>query len=537
MFIAEKKELNKIMSYSVAIYVRLSDEDRNKKYKGDESASIQNQKSMLKAYCTERNWDIYDIYVDEDYSGTDNNRPSFNRMLKDCENGNVNLVLCKDQSRFSRDIVTVETYINDKFLDWGVRFIGVADNSDSDNEMYSSMRLFQGAYNELYVRDISNKIRKTLTHKREQGQFTGSFAPYGYLIDPNDKNHLVIDTAVSDNVKKVFEMYSGGSGYRAIAIYLNEQGIPNPTAYKQMTGSNFYNHNVQSSSSKGLWTYSTIYNMVRNETYTGSLVQGKTHHISYKNHKKKKVSADDWIRVPNTHDAIIDVATWNKVQERLQSRKRVSKITQELLPLSGKVKCACCGKPMKPHTSWNKKHTRQYHSLKCGSYLNGAMNCTNTVCINRDKLEIFVTQQINEKIKQYCDADSITLIDRHKEKIQELTDVTNAYTEQVNDKETKLTRVYEDYIENIISAQQYKIISTKIADDIVELKQRLESVQKQLKCIEDFQTQETDKKTLIQKYLHINKLTYSITDDLIDTIFIGECNADKEREIIINWKI
>ena len=133
------------MSISVAIYVRLSDEDKDKKYKGDESASIQNQKSMLTAYCKERNWDIYDIYVDEDYSGTDKNRPAFNRMLKDCEKGNVNLVLCKDQSRFSRDIVTVETYINDKFLEWGVRFIGVADNSDSENEMYSKIRLMKGA--------------------------------------------------------------------------------------------------------------------------------------------------------------------------------------------------------------------------------------------------------------------------------------------------------------------------------------------------------------------------------------------------------
>lgn len=204
------------MGISVAIYVRLSDEDRNKKFKGDESESIQNQKSLLIAYCKERNWDIYDIYVDEDYSGTDKNRPAFNRMLKDCEKGLVNVVLCKDQSRFSRDIITVEQYINDKFLEWGVRFIGVADNSDSENEAYSYLRLMQGMYNEIYVKDISAKIRTTLQHKREQGQFTGSFAPYGYAIDPKNKNHLIIDPVAAENVRMIFDMYAQGNGYRSI---------------------------------------------------------------------------------------------------------------------------------------------------------------------------------------------------------------------------------------------------------------------------------------------------------------------------------
>lgn len=525
------------MSYSVAIYVRLSDEDRDKKYKGDESASIQNQKSMLTAYCKERNWDIYDIYVDEDYSGTDRNRPAFNRMLKDCENGNVNLVLCKDQSRFSRDIVTVETYINDKFLEWGIRFVGVADNSDSDNEMYATMRLMQGAYNEMYVRDISTKIRKTLTHKREQGQFTGSFAPYGYAVDPKNKNHLVIDTIAAENVKKIFDLYVNGNGYRTIVQYLNDQGIPSPSLYKKMNGSKFYNHNGQGSTSEGFWTQTTIYTILRNETYTGTLVQGKSHSVSYKNHKKKKVSPEDWIRVPDTHEAIIDSATWNKAQERIQERQRVSRVTQVLNPLSGKVKCAVCGKSMKRNVYWNKKHTIQYYGLQCGTYKIGAMNCANTKQISGKDLETFIIQQINTHIRKLCNADKITLIDRQQEKIQELTETTKKYNEQVKEKEVKLTRVYEDYIEDVISIEQYKIISVKISGEITELRSKCENVQSQLKRTEDLRTQETDKKTLIHKYLYVDKLTYDVVDDFIESILIGEYEIGKDRKIIINWKI
>ena len=134
----------------VAIYCRLSIEDTDKSG-NDASASIENQKAMLRDYCRERDWEIYDIYVDDGYSGIDRNRPEFNRMLRDCEAGKIDIVLCKDQSRFARDTVVIEQFINDKFIEWGVRFIGVADNADTNNESYSTMRLFTSAYNEMYV--------------------------------------------------------------------------------------------------------------------------------------------------------------------------------------------------------------------------------------------------------------------------------------------------------------------------------------------------------------------------------------------------
>lgn len=290
----------------VAIYCRLSIEDKDKS-DNDASASIQNQKAMLRDYCHERDWEIYDIYVDDGYSGIDRSRPEFNRMLRDCEKGNIDIVLCKDQSRFSRDTVVIEQLINDKFLEWGIRFIGVADNADTDSESYSTMRLFTSAYNEMYVKDISAKIRRTLVYKREQGQFIASFAPYGYMIDAEDKHHLVIDEETASVVRQIFDMYISGAGYRAIVLKLNSDGIVSPTEYKRLKGAKYVNLNADTSNARGLWTQSTVARILANEMYTGTLVQGKSYHISYKNKKRKKVEQADWIRIPNTHEAKIQL--------------------------------------------------------------------------------------------------------------------------------------------------------------------------------------------------------------------------------------
>ena len=525
------------MSISVAIYVRLSDEDRNKKYKGDESESIQNQKSMLTDFCRERNWEIYDIYNDEDYSGTDRNRPEFNRMIADCESGRVTLVLCKHQDRFARDNELVNHYIHDKFLEWGVRFKSVIDHIDTDNENTKKQSQILALTSEWYCEDTSKKIKSVLQHKREQGQFTGSFAPYGYAIDPKNKNHLIIDPVAAENVKLIFDLYAQGNGYRAIVIELNSRGIPSPTLYKQMCGSKFYNANVQDSHSKGLWTHSTIFTMIRNEIYTGTLVQGKSHNVSYKNHKKKRVNESEWIRVPNTHDAIIDPLTWQKVQERLQGRVRVDTITQTLSPLAGKVKCAVCGKPMKRNTYWNKAHTIKYYGLQCGTYKIGAMNCANTKSISGMQLEAFLIQQINTHIRQFCYTNKLTLLDKHQEKIDTLTGTINLYKEQIADKENKVTKMYEDYLDGTISAEQYKIISNKFTDTIAELNAKCENIQGQIAHIESIKSEEADKKAIIDKYLYVDKLTREIVDDFIDTVYIGEYEAGKDRKITIDWKI
>lgn len=520
----------------VGIYCRLSIEDKDK-LKTDDSQSIQNQKAMLRDYCRERDWEIYNIYCDDGYSGIDRTRPAFNRLLQDCEAGKINIVLCKDQSRFSRDTIVIEQYINDKFLEWGIRFIGVADNADSDSEIYGTMRLFTSAYNEMYVKDISSKIRRTLTYKREQGQFIGSFAPYGYRTDPNDKHNLIIDEETAPNVKLIFDMYIQGNGYRKIVQELNSRGVPSPSAYKRQTGSKYVNCNADSSNSKGLWTQSTIASVLRNEMYTGTLVQGKSHHISYKNKKRKKVAENKWVRVPDTHEAIIDRETWERTQERLNSRTRSSRSSQELSPLSGKVRCAVCGRPMKRNVYYNKAKTIQYYGLQCATYKTGAMNCTNVKSISGKVLEEKIIEELNLIVEQYCQTDEIQLMDFHAEQITILENQLAKLKTQQNSANARLTKMYKDKLDGLISDKEYSMFRDILFTEEQEFSERIAELERQLEELSEKKSNIENQRAVIEKYTHFTKLDRTVADEFIDYIEIGEVSETGKREIFIHWKI
>ena len=518
------------------IYCRLSIEDKGKA-ECDNSASIENQKAMLRAYCTERNWEIYDIYVDDGFSGIDRTRPAFNRLLTDCEHGKIDIVLCKDQSRFSRDTVIIEQYLNDKFLEWGIRFIGVADNADTESESYGTMRLFTSAYNEMYIKDISAKIRRTLSYKREHGQFIGSFAPYGYQIDPMDKHHLIIDPETAPTVRRIFAMYISGEGYRMIVKALNDAGIVSPTEYKRQTGSRYVNSNADTGNAHGLWTLSTVARILQNEMYTGTLVQGKSHHISYKNKKRKKVAPEEWIRIPNAHEAIIDADTWAKAQERLNSNTRVGKRSQELSPLSGKVRCAVCGRPMKRNVYYNKAKTITYYGLQCASYKTGAMNCTNTKTISGKMLEQTVLDELNGIIAQYCQSDEIRFTDLHAEQLRELEITLTKLTERQNTAKKRLVAMYKDKLDGSISEEEYRLFHENLTTEEQEITDRITDTNHQIAECRERMNNAAGQKALIQKYTHFDTLDRTVADEFIDYIEIGMPDESGSREINIHWKL
>ncbi|MCM1328315.1 MAG: recombinase family protein [Ruminococcus sp.] len=521
---------------NVAIYVRLSDEDRDKLQKEDESESIQNQKSMLRDYCKERNWTIYDIYNDENFSGIDSTRPEFNRMINDCQKGNIDIVLCKSQSRFSRDAVLIETYLHNKFIEWGIRFIGVVDHADTNDKNNKKSRQILALTNEWYVEEVSENIRRTLKHKREQGQFTGSFAPYGYLVDPKNKNHLIIDEEAAPIVRDIFNWYAEGWGYRKITMELNGKGIPSPSKHKELLNSNFRNPHEIKSYNKDLWTYTTIYTIVRNEIYTGTLVQGKSHNVSYKNKKRLRVPEDEWIKVYNTHEPIVDMDMWNRVKARVESRQRVQKTTNRISPLSGKVKCAVCGKAMKRNVYYNKKRTIQYYGLQCATYKIGAMNCPNTHTISGLNLEKEILSQLNELIAKFNNQDKIEIQDEAQINIQRCAADIAKISKQISEKEIKLERLYEDKLDGIISKEQFISFNQKISEEISRLKESMafietEKKQYQLSCQDSKRIEEA-----IKKYSQIDVLTKEIVDEFIKTVYVGEKVEGQKRKVTIEWK-
>ena len=396
-------KIRKSETKRVVIYVRLSDEDRYKKNKNDDSESIVNQKSMLLKHALEQGWEVVNIYSDDDYSGADNTRPDFNRMLEECEKGNVDIVLCKTQSRFSRDMEIVEKYIHNKFIEWGVRFVSVVDNADTDVKGNKKSRQINGLVNEWYLEDLSQNVRQSLQNKREDGLFLGSFAPYGYRKDPKNKNKLLVDPVAAEVVKEIFELYKNGNGYYKIAKSLNNKGVLTPSNYKKENGSKYFCKNAKYGE-KTKWCQDTIAGILRNEVYMGNLVQGRKTYISYKNHKQIVKSRDEWTFSYGTHEPIIDVDTWNIVQSKFKSRTRVTKIG-EVYMLSRKVYCKECEQIFTRNLYRTSEGKTAY--LKCKGRRLANHECNNSASIRCDKLEKILVDEINKQLDIYYNIDEL----------------------------------------------------------------------------------------------------------------------------------
>ena len=342
----------------VAIYCRLSEEDKDKRHVTDDSESIQNQKSMLIQYATEQGWEIYGIYSDDDYTGADRSRPEFNRLLEDAKHKKFDIVLCKTQSRFTRELELVEKYIHGYFPIWGIRFVSIVDNADTENKGNKKSRQINGLVNEWYLEDMSENIKSVLTDKRKNGYHIGAFALYGYQKDPQQKGHLLIDEEAAEVVREVFTLFSKGYGKTAIAKILNEQGVPNPTEYKRQKGLRYQQPESQNSI---LWRYYTISAMLRNEMYIGTMVQGKYGSVSYKTKQNRPRPKETWYRKENTHEAIIDQELWNTVQRMLEEKAKPF-ATGKTGIFAGKVKCAGCGYHMRS------TKTKDRYYLKCATH-------------------------------------------------------------------------------------------------------------------------------------------------------------------------
>ena len=299
----------------VAIYCRLSVEDTAK---GDESESIANQKLMLMEYAVNQGFIIYKIYSDEDYSGLDSSRPQFNQMLSDAKNGLFNIILCKTQSRFTRDLELVERYIHGLFIEWHIRFISLIDNIDTNIKGNKKARQIYAMINEWYSEDLSENIRAVFQRKMRDGQFLGPFAPYGYKKDPSDRHKLIIDETAAQVVRQIFALYLQGNGCTKIASILTSQENLPPSAHKTAQGHNFKNPNCDN---KSAWSHNTVKRILRNPTYIGQLVQGRERKLSYKSKKVVLAPKNEWVIVDKNHDPIVDRQSFDAVQNLLNKKK------------------------------------------------------------------------------------------------------------------------------------------------------------------------------------------------------------------------
>ena len=351
---------------------------------------------MLMQYAIEQGWEIFRIYSDDDYAGADRRRPEFNRLLQDAEARKFDIVLCKTQSRFTRELELVEKYIHGLFPIWGIRFISIVDNADTANKGNKKSRQINGLVNEWYLEDMSDNIRSVLKNRRENGFHIGSFALYGYKKDPDQKGHLLIDEEAAAVVREVFTLFSQGYGKTAIARMLNDRGIPNPTEYKRQKGLRYKQPKAKNST---LWKYFAISDMLVNEIYIGNMVQGKYGSVSYKTKQNKPRPKSQWYIVEGTHEPIIDRELWDRVQKMVQQRAKPFNIGTIGL-FARKARCANCGYVMRSSKNRGK------HYLQCSNHHVAKDACVGSY-ISVDKLEQMVIDELNRLSKEYLNKDDL----------------------------------------------------------------------------------------------------------------------------------
>lgn len=304
-----------------AIYCRLSKEDSGRE-DGTNSESIVNQRKLLTDYAQKKDFEIYDYYIDEDRSGLDRERPEFLRLIEDAKLGRFSVVLCKTQSRFTRDMELVEKYIHGFFPLWGIRFISVVETYDTAIKGNKKARQISGLVNEWYCEDLSENIKAVLLRKMQDGEFIGSFACYGYKKAVDNKHELEIEEETAQVVRDIFGMYLEGYGIAQIADILRLRQVLTPTAWKQSKGLLYINPSAKQNGECYKWSTSTIKKILSNEAYIGTLIQGREQKISYKDKKMRSVPKKDWICVPNHHEAIINKEVFEQVRQLRSSRCR-----------------------------------------------------------------------------------------------------------------------------------------------------------------------------------------------------------------------
>ena len=529
------------MVEKVGVYCRLSEEDRDKVNKTDDSNSIINQRSMCLKYANQNGWDVVDIYSDDDFSGAGTYRPDFERLIKDCESGKINLVLCKSQSRFSRDMEVIEKYLHNKFTEWGVRFVSIIDNADTSIEANKKSRQINGLINEWYLEDLSQNIRKSLKNKREDGLFMGSFAPYGYDRSENDYHKLVVDPVAAEVVKKIFKMYADGYGYHRICKYLNSNNIPSRAVYKKQKGSKYTCQKCNLETVK--WSPDTIPNILKNEVYIGNMVQGKKTYVSYKNHRKKSVPKKDWCRVENTHEPIIDIETWNIVQDRFGKHSRPT--SYDLINIfTRKVYCSNCGKIFTRNVYKVKTEESGRRSyLQCVGHKRYHA-CNNTKSIRVDDLEEIVLNAINDLLKKYYDKDDLTKFYNQKSN----KDIENIKTNKALEKEkidlnkkieenkNYYRNLFEEKVKGVINEEMFQMMSKDYFREIESMIRRITVIDNQIEELKVNEKKLKQANDVLKKYKHIKRLSKPLLDEFISKIHVGELDENTHmRNIEIEW--
>lgn len=507
--------------WQFGMYRRLSFDERS----DDESNSVVNQKKMIDDYLKDKtDIKIVKSYVDDGYTGTDFNRPNFQKMLEDIEKGKINGVIVKDLSRIGRNYIAVGSFIEDIMPKYGVRLICINDHVDSINNsnIMDSLEIpFKNLLNESYSKDASQKMRTSLIASKRSGNFIGVNAPYGYLKDPDDYHKLIIDKEAAEVVKHIFNRILEGKSKMEIADELNRKHIPTPSIYlKKML-------NVYVANTSEKWSYSNVDKIIRNKVYKGTLEQNKRTRISHKIHNVVVVPEKDRIIFDNAHKPIIKPEVFELVHEITFNRNVKVDKNGKLKKYNGYLKCSECGTNL--YRELNKKNNKERYYYYCGLYRT-KKQC-NKHFIYEDEIDEAVITCINNYFK---------LIDDLKNKLSNIVNFSEIeYNETINDIrkqeldieigkcKKKINEVINDYGKGFISQRDYENFKSSYVYDLNQLnieKEKLNNSNEEnnLSWLKNFK--DTNE---------INEVDRSIVINFIDEIIVGN---NKDIEVVLKFK-
>lgn len=513
---------NNLAKENLAVmYLRLSKEDGEK----TESNSISNQREIINSYARKNQITIVKEYVDDGYSGANFDRPNFKEMIKAAYDRKFDTIIVKDLSRFGRDYIEAGKYIQRIFPENGIRFISVNDNYDSKSADINDTHLIlpiKNFINDSYCRDISNKVKSSQKIKREKGDFISAFAPYGYKKSEENKNKLVIDKEISDIIKNIFDMKLLGYSSKAIADELNHLGVLTPRKYKESQG---FKCNGFQNTKGGNWSAKTVNRIIENEVYIGNTLQGKSVTLSYKNKKQIEKEKEEWIRVENTHEAIISKEVFTIANTMLKRDLNNSRGKDKIDIFTGMLFCKECGSSLIRRAVKYKKREEIFYI--CSKY-NKEKSCTRH-SIKEETLIKAVSKimksyiEFNENL--YSKVQRIDINKNLKDNQIPILKREKAMTEEL------LSSLYLDLKEDVISKEEYQLFRKNYTEKLTKLD---ESIKYRLKKQEDTKEKIDKNKSWIidiNKYKNLSEIDRLSVVMLIDKIYISE---DKTIDVRFN---
>ena len=501
-----------------ALYCRLSQDDG---LDGD-SNSIQNQKSILQRFAEDHYFPNPCFYVDDGFSGGNFQRPAFQQMIADMENGKIGIIVTKDLSRLGRNQLHTGLYIEERFPMFGVRYIAINDNVDTENAESNDLMPFKNLFNEWFIRDTSRKIRAVQKAKAERGERLGTRAPYGYTKDPETKK-LIIDEEAAAVVKRIFALCAAGNGPSQIARILKKEQVLTPTMYAYAKYG--MTHTGLDTQRPYHWSGDTVADMLENEIYLGNTVNYRFSTRSYKDKRKMEHPREECLVFENTHPAIVSKEVWDIVQQVRKNKRRRTKMDEQN-KYSGLVICADCGKTMVLHRA----HTMSadYNHFTCRTYKKDSEACTahyiRECILDEIVLEDLrrVTAEAREHPQEFAEYLNSKQSAEIQKEIRRLEKEKAAMQKRKSELDAIFKKLYEDSVLGRITAEQFQLLSASYTEEQAKLTESLPQRESEIQRLKETVSNTAAFLDKAKRYTDIQALTPELLRLFIQKIVVHE---------------